>query len=373
MNFRPLLPAISSNSEGNPGGRFEKKRNPRKRMGFNACDGCRTIKCRCDGTRPSCVRCLKRRVECVYSADAKKEAAEVQKRQGDVLHLLRTAPEDQALDILRRLRRGGSPQTLPRSSVPQDGIGGRHQTVVQNSPVESVATSSTLEPQSTTDNDLSDSRSLPADTTKSSLNYVKSATLDRQQPTSSSKERIVHGENRLERLDINYWTTVPIQSRVGMVIISSYLQEDHPLWGYLNLDLFIRDLIEKRFEFCSPFLVNAMLLRTSETGSLLCLESSVRVALLRQTEMLWRAERSCHTVLNLAAILIFWRNLSSNDSNVTLVTGLLEDGRRMAERVQLFGAVDLVEVGRRFNALLEEWKKAYTLLPDESRVLNPLG
>ncbi|OLN86765.1 hypothetical protein CCHL11_03861 [Colletotrichum chlorophyti] len=271
------------------------------------------------------------------AADAQKEAAEAQKRQGEDLYLLRTAPEDQALEIFWRMRRGGSAQALRTTSRRQGSVSGQPQHNAQNPPFVSPTASPVPVSGLSAAHALPDSRPLPADTASPGLKPVESPLPPSQPPTTSSEE--TDCKKRFECLDIVYWTTVSIDRRIAAGIISSYVRTDHPIWGYLNVDLFIRDLMEKGFDYCSPFLLNAMLLRTF-------------------TERLWRAERSCDSILNLAAILMFWVNYGTTSCDVTLVTKLLEDGRRMAVRVRLFGVTDSAEVARRFDALRDEWKRA---------------
>jgi hypothetical protein len=66
-------------------------------------------------------------------------------------------------------------------------------------------------------------------------------------------------DDRLRGLNIQYWTSVPISNFFAMCAISMYLQVDHPFLGYFDADLFIRDLVEKRRDYCSEFLVAGLL------------------------------------------------------------------------------------------------------------------
>src|SRR5690242_14797348 len=78
----------------------------------------------CDGTRPECARCLKARVACVYlSEDAeatptmalKSEVESLQRRLQEhnaFLDNIRSAPEDDILNIIRQLRSAEDASTV---------------------------------------------------------------------------------------------------------------------------------------------------------------------------------------------------------------------------------------------------------------------
>lgn len=64
---------------------------------------------------------------------------------------------------------------------------------------------------------------------------------------------------RLQNLDITHWTDVPISSKQAAAAISLYLESEHPVIAMFDAQLFIGDLVYKRTDYCSPFLVNALL------------------------------------------------------------------------------------------------------------------
>ena len=66
-------------------------------------------------------------------------------------------------------------------------------------------------------------------------------------------------DERLDHLEIGYWTSVPIGDNLASRVISLYLETDHPLLGLFEPRLFIRDLVGHRGGFCSQVLVNALL------------------------------------------------------------------------------------------------------------------
>jgi hypothetical protein len=64
---------------------------------------------------------------------------------------------------------------------------------------------------------------------------------------------------RLHQLQIGYWTRIPISDDFAACVISSYLVRDHRMLGLFDADLFISDLVERRLEFCSPFLLSSLM------------------------------------------------------------------------------------------------------------------
>lgn len=66
-------------------------------------------------------------------------------------------------------------------------------------------------------------------------------------------------DERLNDLDISFWTNVQIPSDMAAKAISLYLETDHPLLGTFEPGQFIADLVYHRYGSCSSFLVNVML------------------------------------------------------------------------------------------------------------------
>ncbi|OLN86767.1 Nitrogen assimilation transcription factor nirA 1 [Colletotrichum chlorophyti] len=338
----------------------------RKRPRFNACDGCRNRKCRCDGSRPSCKTCLRLQLQCVYDADIRGETTDAQQSRHEILHVLRTAPEAEALGLLRRLRASRSPLFALASL--QGSMSRQYQpSAIQTARSESPPTSSALEFELSARHSLLYPRVLPIDTTKIKLapltpsagaTYGPTGLLLPSQTSRADSMAESYCDARLEELDITHWTTVAIENRTASRIISTYLQSNHPVWGFFHADLFVRDLVTKGIDFCSPFLVNALLLYACQTyGAIDPQVPSFKGPFARATELLWRAERPKDSVLNLAAILMFSLSCHTTDCGVSLAE-LLGDGRRMAERLELFGEPDTSEVLSSFSNLSDDWKRA---------------
>jgi hypothetical protein len=66
-------------------------------------------------------------------------------------------------------------------------------------------------------------------------------------------------DKRLASLNIEFWTTVRVTSHYAASAISLYLETDHPVFGLFDAELFITDLIDCKFGYCSPFLVSSLL------------------------------------------------------------------------------------------------------------------
>lgn len=68
-----------------------------------------------------------------------------------------------------------------------------------------------------------------------------------------------HVDSRLKFLDISHWSRVPVSSNWAAQAISLYLTTDHAVATLVDIDLFLRDLVEKRTEFCSPLLLSSLM------------------------------------------------------------------------------------------------------------------
>lgn len=63
----------------------------------------------------------------------------------------------------------------------------------------------------------------------------------------------------LETLKIKFWTTVTVTDTFAATAIALYLENDHPVLNLFDAELFLKDLTGLRQEFCSSFLVAALL------------------------------------------------------------------------------------------------------------------
>ena len=69
----------------------------------------------------------------------------------------------------------------------------------------------------------------------------------------------VYWDQRLENLNIAFWTTVPVTDQLAAGAISLYLETDYTITSMFNAHLFVGDLVGCRLQFCSPFMVSSLL------------------------------------------------------------------------------------------------------------------
>lgn len=78
-------------------------------------------------------------------------------------------------------------------------------------------------------------------------------------PFSGPLLPIQYCDARLCDLKASYWTKIPVSNDFAATVISFYLENEHPVLGLFDADLFLRDLVEYRLDNCSSFLFNSVL------------------------------------------------------------------------------------------------------------------
>ncbi|CRK12756.1 hypothetical protein BN1723_007427 [Verticillium longisporum] len=87
----------------------ESERSKRKRSRTQvSCNDCRRKKIRCDGQRPKCQACRKKLTPCVYP----EPPDEITIESSEILHVLLSSSDIEALDILRMLRASHEPAAV---------------------------------------------------------------------------------------------------------------------------------------------------------------------------------------------------------------------------------------------------------------------
>lgn len=66
-------------------------------------------------------------------------------------------------------------------------------------------------------------------------------------------------DDRLNGVNFQRWTSVPITNELAATLISLYLEIDHPWCPLFDADLFLNDCAHGSTHFCSTLLVNALL------------------------------------------------------------------------------------------------------------------
>lgn len=120
-----------SNVPGAPtppsGGPSRPTYSKRGKITIVACVNCRRRKTKCDGQRPQCSQCKARDgTQCHYDMNEEQrrltylrenveQLHEEKNSLENLIHNLRVSSEEEAVEILRRLRHGTDPQTLSQS------------------------------------------------------------------------------------------------------------------------------------------------------------------------------------------------------------------------------------------------------------------
>ncbi|KAL5400416.1 hypothetical protein PMIN03_012393 [Paraphaeosphaeria minitans] len=107
--LRPLLPATTKVDRGPPLGSAQKRKHRPQ-----ACEACHSHKTMCTGERPICGACLTRHSSCRYlepeARQIKRKYEHLLKHRSaheELLGLMRTLPEQDAVELFRRVRAGG--------------------------------------------------------------------------------------------------------------------------------------------------------------------------------------------------------------------------------------------------------------------------
>lgn len=205
------------------------------------------------------------------------EAAERMEHVSEVLQLLRTVPDDKAHQLFSFIRSADDPMkavlslrySLFRSSALSDHATARAMLPPTRTGLEYElqmlfpTSYLVLSPLDLHDTDLL----LPK---TQSLQPVNGSHVKINGSLSAAKSAIgavAHDapagpavcDMRLKLLQIGHWTRVQISSRQAALLISRYLETDHPMLGWFDADLFIADLVYQRNDYCSSLLANSVL------------------------------------------------------------------------------------------------------------------
>ncbi|KAH7310441.1 hypothetical protein B0I35DRAFT_73701 [Stachybotrys elegans] len=300
--YRALRPAQSSASHddlphSSPSGLTRKREKVKL-----ACNVCRTKKSACDGQRPTCGSCLKRGSICTFADAAKLSPAPSpamsqtsEKSSAELLSILQTAPDDDARELLARLR-AGEPVFSILASWREGNEGARP---VKPTAAEDMSNILVLAPdQASLEYELMIRYpvSYPPPTSLESSLYTsppvqgpnpplaprsysdESSMVLRDGTTETNELRMTSRSPsepipvqpstfsagglwtvRLAQAHIAYWTDMPITKDDAVRVITLYLDIDHPILGLFDADLFINDLLGTQQRFCSGLLVEALL------------------------------------------------------------------------------------------------------------------
>ncbi|KAJ8105530.1 hypothetical protein OPT61_g10119 [Boeremia exigua] len=335
--FRQLAPAPSG---GNP---EPSGSEPRKRKKARlACNHCRLKRIGCDGVRPACARCQRARVACVYLSDdieatptmaLKSEVESLRQRlqeHNDFLENFLTAPEEDALNMIRRLRSSNASAVL-------SSYQGRAEPSQLSEPALALPWSFECE--------LAMRHPIaypvlapPSPSSLASISLVGESTQTTPSATTSPSPTAsyIYCDPRLEMLKVRYWTRIDIDDGLAARAISHFLVTDHPMLGFFDADLFVQDLVDECLNFCTSFLFHSVMSLACQSYSAEDLRTvPLSVAFMDEALKLWHAERLADSTPTLAAlnclsVAASWHGRSELGNHQ-----LAADARAMAIRMQL--------------------------------------
>ncbi|KAF2624882.1 hypothetical protein BU25DRAFT_347202 [Macroventuria anomochaeta] len=279
-SFRLLLPATTKQDRGPPVGSQQKRK-----IRAQACEACRLYKTKCSGERPTCAACLTRMATCRYveseARQAKRKYEDLRKKQStheELLSLMRMLPEQDALDLFRRVRAGEDAGSI--LSYTRDG---------------DLLLQMRLIPETRLSYELPYSRDFPARLLVSESPYLNSTIYEvasQRAPYSEISEvtatepqrRILPGidslvyqsqyvkpyhaaafvEPRLNAARPSEWTTVCKDDALLRDLLAAYFMHEYHLFPAFHKDYFLEDMAtaqsdRRRMSCCSALLVNATL------------------------------------------------------------------------------------------------------------------
>ncbi|PSN59983.1 hypothetical protein BS50DRAFT_579503 [Corynespora cassiicola Philippines] len=370
-NYRPLLPATQP--------RPPPARPPPKRVRISsACDACRTKRTRCDGGRPTCAACTERSSECTYTKNDGRESRPTALKEensslnakvaafNDIVNLLKRMSPEAAQHALHRLSTGSDPVAMlktlrgePVQTVDSDEDTARsifpaansrcelellvrHPIAYQALDMPSRAKSLRLHlsqfysPPSTP--------SLQSTQTSTSLQgsslFENSDNVDNFQSDLDPRHAQPYFDHRLAELHIDFWTSVSLPREIAAESISRYLEVQHPVWGLFDAWLFVRDLVQFKFDYCSPFMLNAVLAAALQFYTVVDPEAAkYSLACEKEAEALYKAETSLKSLPTLSGLAILHVSMTCHGEG-NRGTEYLIAAIEAAKEIKLFGVPD---------------------------------
>lgn len=295
--FRPLLPATAKIDRGPPLGSLQKRKQRSQ-----ACEACRShktkvlpslakelvqvlIRLQCTGERPICAACLTRQTTCRYveteSRQAKRKYEDLRAHRSaheELLSLMRTLPEQGAVELFRRVRASGDFKAtlthirdgdllLQMHLVPETCL--RYELPYSRDIPSSLLASGSPYLDSmiyeAASQRASHSHIPPATATGSEQRVPPEGTLSTyMSPYVKPYHAAVFTEPRLENARPSDWTNVSKDDVLMRNLLAAYFTHDYPSWPVFHKDHFLDDMasaqMEKQRMFCcSSLLVNATL------------------------------------------------------------------------------------------------------------------
>ncbi|KAI1413595.1 hypothetical protein F5Y13DRAFT_160655 [Hypoxylon sp. FL1857] len=344
--YPPILPSAPLPHDGESW-RLGAASPRRSRPG--ACTECRNRKTKCDGMRPRCSNCVKRGAAfCVY-IDKIKAGPEML----ELVELLKSLPEDQALMLLSALREHEDPATAlsafkgggaeeegrmssgpsaqacisPRTMLELELMANNPKAYPSLPPIDPtvLAKSNLLRPVRPSVEVHGIETPPPVDPTSAGRRF--------QLPVSSGQE-VSYCDERLHDLQVGFWTDVMVTNDFAARVISLYIATDHPLLGLFSPYLFITDLVNHEGRFCSRFLFHALMYLGCQMYSAFNKDSmEYAVEFYEEAEKLWKGEHGSYLTMAGAVLLSLSLIGSGRDHAVLLYA---TQAMRIGEQLGLF-------------------------------------
>ncbi|KAF2442155.1 hypothetical protein P171DRAFT_62402 [Karstenula rhodostoma CBS 690.94] len=355
--------------------------NKKRKRAAIACKPCRERKSACNSVRPVCAACEARQTECYYlTKDESETRLQALRRENKTLNELidhlRTMPDDEAHAVLQLLRNSANPQSILKNI--RDG----NLSLVQPSQRETALAALPLVHSETEFKLMVDhATAYPAlDLTRSAIlaktTLLESTrTLAYHMPSESAAsgifaaspsaprelgatpQDILRAQSEpnietdgafpqsidplLDDLRIEYWTTVDVTDEFAACAISMYLENDHPTLGLFDARLFVKDLIERKHECCSSFLVTSLLAFASQGYTSKDVDAASKsLEFEREAEMLWRADKE-DSILTIAGLSLLFLSHGGHGSGREFE--ILHEASDMAKRLKLFGVKNVLD------------------------------
>ena len=226
----------------------------------------------CTGERPKCGTCITRGTACHYATTSKETHSQALKRKYDELQtqqspfeelfdILKTKSETEAMEILRRIRAGGSAEAIVRHVKDGD-----------------LLMQLSLMPETRQRYDFPYVKDMPVSVLRPDNFYLDSwvyqVTLKDHAPQNSDLEttslpnqsayfKPYHAaeivDPVLSNAVVSNWTVVTSDNSLLRRLIGCYLLYQCPWSAAFQKDSFLEDLVAGRDELCSSLLVNAVL------------------------------------------------------------------------------------------------------------------
>ncbi|KAF9735825.1 hypothetical protein PMIN06_002189 [Paraphaeosphaeria minitans] len=355
--------------------------NKKRKRAAIACKPCRERKSACNSVRPVCAACETRQTECYYlTKDESETRLQALRRENKTLNELidhlRTMPDDEAHAVLQLVRNSANPQSILKNI--RDG----NLSMVQPSQRETALAALPLAHSETEFKLMVDhSAAYPAlDLTRSAI-LAKTTLLESTRMlahdlppekaasgsfAASSADPRELGDNPqdllraqaepnietdggfpqsidplLDDLRIKYWSTVDVTDEFAASAICMYLENDHPTLGLFDAWLFLKDLIERKHECCSSFLVTSLLAFASQAYSSKDPDAASKsFEFEKEAEMLWRAEKK-DSILTIAGLSLLFLSHGGHGSGREFE--ILHEASDMAKRLNLFGVKNVLD------------------------------